>query len=402
MSKKKIDQGLSTGELNAVIDASRWSAEVQADFDRKQGASFNNWLNSSDAFEEYLSGDNKNLVLQIFSDGGRVKFQQGKVKSKQDICIVDWLNFTVNEESFNVEHAISDDELILLASSIIKSIFGFGISFQRDTGAFFYSRSYELGDGYGMLCHGGQNRTVLISINGTGCQQASENWETRLYRFLEISINPKITRIDLAHDIFDAPKFLIDHYLGLYMSGMFQNGGRPPKVTQAGNWLTENQDGRTLYIGKRVNGLYTRIYEKGYQVESLEKPTWLRIEIEFKSVDRILPLEILLRPHEFFAGAYPALRSFSLKQKRVDTITHEVRADFNHRVKWAKRQSGAFLKLLHELDYTPEQIYKMLEGKDIPKAFRQKFLENKNQSICEIQRSQVANSTHFADLNLED
>lgn len=398
---KKVDHGVDSVQLGEMLEAARWTPEIQAAYDRKQGAVYNNWLNSSEALHDYLDGDNKNLVMQVFSDGGKVKFQQNRVQSKQDICFIDWLNVTVNEESFNLECVVTDDELILCASGIIKSIFGFGISFQREAGAFFYSRSYELGDGYGMLCHGGQNSTVLLSINGTGLSQASPNWQTRLYRFLEISTQPKITRIDLAHDIFDAPRFLLDHYLNLFYKGGFQNGGRPPKVAQAGNWLLENTDGRTFYVGRRVNGLFLRIYEKGYQLESTEKPTWLRIEVEFKSVDRILPLEMLLKPHEYFAGSFPALRSFTFQHTRVDTLRHEVRADFDHRLKWAKRQGGGFIKLLGELDYSPGQIFSLLEGKEIPKAFRQKFLENPNKSICEKQASQVAYST-MPDLNLKD
>lgn len=397
---KKIDHGTTTTDLAAMHEAGKWSPEIQAAYEKKQGIHYQNWLQSPPALRSYLDGQ-KDLVMHIFSEGGQVKWQANRFESKQDICFVDWLNFTVNEETFNLENVVTDDELILEASSIIKRIFGFGITIQRSHGAFFYSRSYELGDNYGLLCHGGQNRSVLISLNGTGCSQALEHWETRLFKFLELATSPKITRIDLAHDIFDAPKYTIDHYLSVFDRGGFQNSGRPPKVSQAGNWLTENDDGRTFYIGKRVNGLYCRIYEKGCQTESIDKPTWLRIEVEFKSVDRILPLEILLKPHFYFAGAYPALRSFSFEQKRVDTLRHEVRADFDHRVKWAKRQSGSFIKLLSELDKTPQEIVELLEGKEIPKAFREKFLDNQKPSICDLPAQQVAYSS-MPDIDLKD
>ncbi len=400
MSSKKVDHGTSTSDLNSMLEAGKWTPEIQAAYEKKQGIQYQNWLESPEAFADYLEGEN-HLVMQMYSDGGRVKWQSSRVKSHQNICLIDWLNFTVNEESFNLEYVVTDDELIFCASRLIKSIFGFGISLQRPNGAFFYSRSYELGDNYGLLCHGGQNRSVLVSLNGTGLSQAAENWETRLYKFLELAVNPNITRIDLAHDIFDAPKFTIDHYVNVYHKGGFQNGGRPPKAGQAGDWLTANDDGRTFYIGKRVNGLYCRIYDKGAQTQSVDKPTWLRIEIELKSVDRIIPIEVLLVPHEYFAGAYPCLKSFAFQQSRVETLRHEVRADFEHRVKWAKRQSGGFLKLLSELDYSPGQIVNMLEGKEIPKAFRQKFLDNPKPSICDLPAEQVAYSS-MPDLNIKD
>lgn len=359
-------------------------------FAKKQNAEIKSYLQSPAAFDAYLKSKPEH-GLEIYSDGGQVKFVQPVVKSKLHLAIIDWLNFTCNEESYNTQFSVIDDDLIIQVSDTLKRIFGFGISTVRSSGAFFYTRSYELGDNYGMVCHGGQNNTILVSLNAVGLSQAKDNWEVRLFRFLQTAIQANITRIDLAHDLFNAPLFTVDHYLNQYEKGAFTNYSRPPKVGQAGNWLTANDDGRTLYIGKRTNGLFCRIYEKGLQLKSVDKPTWVRIEVELKNVDRIIPLEVLLFPHQFLAGSFPAFRFISQSFKRIETYQHEVKADLNHREKWAKRQTGGFIKLLNELGYSPAEIMQKLEGEKVPKVFRRKFLENEKTSICESPVSQVAN-----------
>jgi phage replication initiation protein len=386
-----MKNNLNQIELKRLLESSVYTEQDQLDYNNNLIKSLYSQLSDSEKFTEYLN-NNPKFKFHLTSDRGQIKLIELQQKSNQDICIIDWLNFTVNEESFNTDLVLTDSDLIRLVSDLLQFIFGFGISTVRPTGAFFYKRSYELGDGYGLVCHGGQNNTILISLNGTGLQHAPENWESRLYNFLEVAISPTITRIDLAHDIFDADENLIHFYLSEYMNGKFQKSGRPPKINQVGNWLTPNTDGRTLYIGKRTNGLFCRIYEKGYQLQSEDYPNWLRIEVEIKSVDRYLPHDILLRPHEYFAGSYPALQNFSQTFTKLDTIKHEVRADFEHRKKWAKRQTGAFIKLLSELGYTPQQIVDDLEGSKIPRAFEQKFLDNTKSSIHAEPASENANT----------
>ena len=398
--RSKPFKGITTEEFSHLRQVGQYTETDQFKFESKQAAFLRRFYASPDALRQYLDGD-ANLTMQLFSDGGHIKFVQPRLPSKQDTVHIDYLTFTAKAESYNLENIVTDDELILVASRVVKAIFGFGITERRANGAYFYRTSFELGDGYGLLCFGGQNDTLLVSVNGTGCAQASEGWQSRLLRFLETSIQPTITRIDLAHDVFDAPQYYVDFFLRRYDQGAFTTYRNPPKISQAGNWLTPDQKGRTLYIGSRTTGLYLRIYEKGKQLESADKPTWVRIEAELKSNDRIIPLDVLMRPHEYLAGTYPALRFIHHEATKIEKIRHEVRADFDHRVKWAKRQSGGFLHLLNELGYSPTQILDLLEGDEIPKPFRQKFLDNPHQSICEKQAPQ-SDIPFLPDLNLED
>ncbi len=373
MSKKQSD--LSIQQIDSILEN---AVLTQADFDL---------INST--------------VSTVFIENGKVKQMLGFHKIDQDIAFIDWLNFTVKDDTFKTTQLLNDDDkssendfdLVINCSKYLCYIFGFGLTVIRNSGAFFYDRSYEIGNKYGMVCHGGQSNSLLVSINGTGLSQASTGWEYRLYNFLNNSVLPNITRIDLAHDDFEPSFFTVDNCLAEYLKGSFKNGKRNPSVSQAGNWIEPDGRGRTFYIGKRTNGLFCRIYEKGLQLQSSENPNWVRCEVELKSVDRIIPLEVLLRPHEYFAGSFPIFNQLNQIQTRVETYQHEVKADLSHRIKWGKRQSGGFIKLLSDLDYSDIEIIQMLKAEKIPKSFKQKFLENDLQHLHEIPHHISVNSS---------
>lgn len=204
-------------------------------------------------------------ISDLFMVNGKVKSLLNAKKVEQNIAIIDWINFTVKDDSFESPFDDSLTSLMYTVSEYLNNIFGFGITLIRPTGQFFYERSYDLGNKYGIVCHGGQNNSLLVSINGTGLSQATDGWESRLYKFLHSATLPTITRIDLAHDDFAPTLFTLDNCLKEFLNGAFKNGKRSPSVSQAGNWIQPDGRGRTLYIGKRTNGLFCRIYEKGLQ-----------------------------------------------------------------------------------------------------------------------------------------
>lgn len=377
---KRQPQNLDQVQLNAILEN---SVLTQADFD-----AINATITNS----------------KVYIDGGKVKQLTVFRKIKQLIASIDWLNVTMKDSTFTVieyeRFGKEDDgrnaqDVVIEASKKIDQIFGFGITVAKPSGAFFYDRSYELGNKYGLVCHGGQADTLLISINGTGLSQALEGWENRLFVFLKSADFPTITRIDLAHDDFNPDFFTLDNCLLEYKKGAFKNGKRSPSVSQAGNWIEPDGRGRTFYIGRRTNGLYLRIYEKGLQLGSESTPNWVRCEVELKSVDRIIPLDVLLRPHHYFAGSFPIFNRLSQEQERILTYQHEVKSDLEHRTKWGKRQSGAFINLLSQLGYTDEEIVQMLKAKTLPKAFKQKFLENDLENLHELPRQVPASSNNL-------
>jgi phage replication initiation protein len=344
-----------------------------------------------------------NLLPSLFAENRRIKqVMQYKQSAKQNVCIIDYFNCTFKQQSIsvpftqttNVEYEYEHDfyhasspqytEFIHTLSKQLEKIFGYGITTVRPTGINFYDRSFELGDGYGFIGHGGQNDTILITINGTGCAQASEGWQLRLYQFLLLAVQPSITRVDLAHDDFNGTVFNCQSVLDLYEAGKFTCYRKAPQISYVGDWFSSNDTkGRTIYIGSRGSDKYLRCYEKGKQLESQDKPNWFRCEVEFHNRDTIIDLEVLINPHVYFAGAYPAFEHLANQFDRFETIQHEVKADVTHRVFHAKRQAGSVINLLVELGYTQEQIMAVLLKDSLPKKFVQKFLENPHQSIHE-------------------
>ncbi|ASF45850.1 replication initiation factor domain-containing protein [Methylovulum psychrotolerans] len=184
---------------------------------------------------------------------------------------VDWVNFTFKADLFPIElntghPALGDEDYITALSLHLHDIFGYGITRKRESGLNFYHHSYDLGfNGWGIVCIGGQNGTVLVTVKGQGLMSAKVGWELRLKRFLQNIPDAKITRVDLAHDSFNSEVSLND-YLEMYRAGLFNGRGCPPEVECHGNWEKPNGKGRTLYIGSRQSGRYLRIYEKGLQL----------------------------------------------------------------------------------------------------------------------------------------
>ncbi|MDP1522832.1 MAG: replication initiation factor domain-containing protein [Methylotenera sp.] len=355
---KKIDN-FNQAELRTILDNASLSA---ADF--------------------ALIAANQNNGLYI--DKGRLKKTLVKRNVKTEIAHIDWLNFTFQESTITHlnNDCLTDFDIIVELSKQLFIIFDLCITSVRPNGANFYDRSFEIGDGYGLVCHGGQNNTILVSLNAQSFQHMSEGWQNRLYAWLENTADlPGITRIDLAHDSFEPSFFTVDNMLTEFKKGSFNNGNRSPSVSQAGNWVTPDDKGRTLYIGKRTNGLFCRIYEKGLQLSSVDFPRWVRVECEIKAVDRIIPNDILLTPHIYLAGAYPVLNVLNEVQSKIKTIANEIKSDINHRVKWGKRQNGSLIKLLQELDMTNDEIIEALKADKLPRKFVQRYIKSDLPSV---------------------
>lgn len=333
---------------------------------------------------------NSRIGNVLYIEKGRVKQVLIKRAVKQDVAHIDWLNFSFQDSTLQHINSdcITDFDIVVEMSKQLEIIFDISITSVRANGANFYDRSYEIGNGYGLVCHGGQNNTMLVSLNGEAFKHMAEGWENRLYRWLNnVAELPTITRIDLAYDSFDPDYFTVDNMLEQFKKGGFSNGNRLPSVSQAGNWITPDDKGRTLYIGRRTNGLFCRIYEKGLQLSSKEYPRWVRVEVEAKSVDRIIPLDVLLTPHEYMAGAYPVLNRLTEKQVKIKTIANEIKSDINHRIKWGKRQNGSLIKLLEELEYTNDQIIEALKADKLPKKFVQRFIKTDLKGVHQLPRA---------------
>ncbi len=122
-------------------------------------------------------------------------------------------------------------------SGKLEEILGFGITRKcKSRGNKFYESMYRLGSDdvdYGEVHFGGQRNTVLVELKGTGCSVASPGWELRLKQFIDDSIRPRITRIDLALDFFNG-EYTPDQALLDHDNGFFDNSNQRPKSEMIG------------------------------------------------------------------------------------------------------------------------------------------------------------------------
>lgn len=246
----------------------------------------------------------------VMTDSGEVKAVMVRVPVGEQVAMIDTLRFTIGEETFKADVAGVDDVAYVMAlSEQLTEILGYGVTRDLKRSRDFYLNAWELGDNYGHVGIGGENQrsTIMVSINGAGCLAAREGWERRLFDFLtKRARRPSITRVDLAHDCFNG-EVTVDQADRWYDEGLFTASVNAPHHEYKGNWKKPNGKGRSLYIGLRRNGKLCRIYEKGKeQGDALSE--WVRIEVEYRNVKRVIPFEVLLDPSAFFVASYPCLR----------------------------------------------------------------------------------------------
>lgn len=154
-----------------------------------------------------------------------------------------------------------------------------------------------------LIAWGGNADTVFLQLPGDACARV-DDWH--VFRAFIESHAGHLTRVDLAFDDLDG-EHSVDQAVELYQAGLFGfRQGRPPRVSQAGNWITPDGHGRTLYVGRSANGKMLRCYEKGRQLGDPASP-WVRWEVQFANRDRELPIDMLTDPAPYLRAAYPAL-----------------------------------------------------------------------------------------------
>lgn len=221
-----------------------------------------------------------------------------------------------------------------------------------------YKYQYTIGDDeytLGKICFGGNKDTVLVMITGKGCYMADDGWELSLYQFLKDNYG-YLTRIDICLDDFNGDFITAESADLAESQGKFMLTNVRPKVQQLGDWKHHTGDGRTLQVGRRENGKMFRGYEKGKQLGDPDS-LWFRAEIEFKNKDRVLPLDMLLHPTDYFAGAYQyCYELVELKQKdifdtveKIEIIQKDAEISTQKAIEVMKHQFGKYIKTLREM-----------------------------------------------------
>lgn len=271
---------------------------------------------------------------------------------------IDWLNFTFKTAIFdNEDKDLADYTKLNFIQFVVDSfsdILGRDVFFEKNekgSGSPGYkyggklttraaSKTYEIGTlGWGGVQ---QRGTCLVSLSGGGCSLFNDF--SAVVAFLG-SVNARITRVDLALDFYDG-KFTVDDAVNFYHDGGFTNSGRPPSVSQAGDWI--NGVARTFYVGRRANGKFCRIYEKGHQLGDFSS-NWTRFEVQLGNRDRVLEYEILTNPDKFFKGSYPAFEKLiDCVSQKIKTVKKSAEKTLAHLLTHLKRSYGKAVNLLSE------------------------------------------------------
>ena len=318
--------------------------------------------------------------VQVVMSGGKTKVVAVRDISTSDQCaFIDTLSVVFSAStlrkyapvSYSREGGFDEhyDDLIIGFAETFQTLFGVAITRKLAKGRNFYRATYEIGEDLGHVGLGGNNDTVQIHLTGKGCLLARDGWEQRLFDWLtHVADEPRISRIDLAHDDF-AGDVSVDHMFARYYRDEFTNGGRRPSVNLHGDWVLPDGKGRTLQVGSRENGLLYRGYEKGREQGDTESP-WVRHEVQLGNKCRVIPLNALVFPGQYFAGAYAALYDFGDKQTRIETGRKTTEASFKHVVEVAKLQMGRAINLMMDTYKDPARVIAELIREGYPKAFK--------------------------------
>lgn len=271
----------------------------------------------------------------------------------------DWITFSFAQSTLgkNLYHLNAADTELALSHAIeteldplLHEIFGFGIGVKREKGMHFYKHSYVLQDNLGLVLYGHSSKRISVQINGTGCALARKGWQEQLYKFLkQDAVSPKLNRVDLAFDDLEGDYLNLDLVNDWDDKDLFWCSGVHPEINHLGNWKRINGKGRTITIGNRTSGKFGRFYERGKK-EGDQLSLWVRAEIEFKSTDRHIPLEILLAPSQYFKGAYPALEILAsmigdyCTPEKTEIVKKQSKINVAKAIEITKHQFGKYIR----------------------------------------------------------
>jgi phage replication initiation protein len=198
-------------------------------------------------------------------------------------------------------------------------MFGYqeGVQFfvRLDDGAHHHVGRLDFGGGH----HKGRAR---LDLSGSACGRVLD-WQP-FVTWAGQQCDYTLTRVDLAVDCLEG-EFSVDDAKEWLLAGEFNAGGRNPRHSTPGDWLSPTPTyGRTLEVGRRTNGKMLRAYEKGLQLAPGSGEKWTRFEVELRNVDRDLPLDVLLECDKYFVGAYKCLqRILAVAGERIATHQKE-------------------------------------------------------------------------------
>lgn len=299
---------------------------------------------------------------------------------ENNIVGLDWVTFSFCQSTFGDKYVHLQPEQVELSigdaietwlDQILFEIFGFGISQKRDKGMHWNKYGYDLQDNLGVVLYGHNNKRITVQINGTGCALARKSWNEQLYKFLNVQAKtPKLNRVDIAFDDFESEWVSVDLANEWDTQDLFWCGGRNSEVNHLGDWKRINGKGRTLTIGNRSSSKFLRFYERGKK-EGDSLSLWTRAELELKSTDRYLPLDVLLSPSTYFKGAYPALEALCDKlnefvaPEKCELVKKQATINVDKALEIVKHQFGKYIRQFRKFINDEDLLNIISSDKDV-------------------------------------
>lgn len=299
---------------------------------------------------------------------------------ENNIVGLDWVTFSFCQSTFGDKYVQLQPEQIELSigdaietwlDQILFEIFGFGISQKRDKGMHWNKYGYDLQDNLGVVLYGHNNKRITVQINGTGCALARKGWNEQLYKFLKVQAKtPKLNRVDIAFDDFESEWVSVDLANEWDTQDLFWCGGRNSEVNHLGDWKRINGKGRTLTIGNRSSSKFLRFYERGKK-EGDSLSLWTRAELELKSTDRYLPLDVLLSPSTYFKGAYPALEALCnnlnefVAPEKCELVKKQATINVDKALEIVKHQFGKYIRQFRKFINDEDLLNIISSDKDV-------------------------------------
>ncbi|MEZ5534403.1 MAG: replication initiation factor domain-containing protein [Thiolinea sp.] len=340
--------------------------------------------------------------------------------SDLQITAIDWLRVTTSDLAAftgTMDDLLSDDGLLAHAGLDVR---------WKDKGLHGYDKSASimvwkdndyLTVGNIGTSEQGRNRGGLLELTGTGCKILQLEYPALwlelfdLLQYHEWRISRADVALDLSGEYAKANGYTVPVLFkqavnaGLLQSDNLRNPNMKQSFSTAGDWsdlvvgnLTpENYDpiehcpaGLTAYIGNRKSSDdFWRIYEKGKELlgqmaepESIDRG-WIRIEHEMsrKASGREIPLDVMLRPDEYFCAGRSGARAI-MDKLRADM--HQLKAAhqwqreqfirekgllLSKKIHWAKHSYGRLFRTLVEQGIDAAEIIDWLSREDGLKEF---------------------------------
>lgn len=217
-------------------------------------------------------------------------------------------------------------------------------------------------------------KTINVNVFGSACTFARGDWRHRMANLIE-EVSAKITRIDYALDFFDGIRGGLERIRDDWHAGLMDVNGRRPKANTVGPWVDGGR-GRSFYFGSKEAGKQTNVYEKGVQLfGELDATHWERVELRYGNKLRDLPVDMLRRADDFFAGAsdwhqkmlaehgkYSEGEGVKVRSKQA---IQTVKAEVTRAIRWLTNTAGASVALAFE-HLGQDAFLEILTGRKLP------------------------------------